>query len=123
MAKKNSKTKKNFLGLEKVFTPKTDMAKVDFSAHKPKDIDNEKWILLQECLEKCPKWLTSMIKKKQVELIGICERVAYHKMHKDENVPYTHIFDHPSILLKHLDSSSLFIYSPTIVYVNKFIDG
>ena len=124
-----TKTKKNFKFVEKIksaFAPRTDFASLDFSEGKPKDIDPEKWAILSKVLKnadkKC-KWIAQMIRDNEVELIGILERTTYHKMHVDEDVPYTHIFDNPAILLKHKKSSTLFIYGEHIVYENKFIDG
>lgn len=125
-----NRTKKNFVKVPKVlshlFRKRTDLADVDVKDEKPSDINERKWRILHKVLAKaentCPP-LAQKIIDNEVELIGICERVTYHKMHNDEDTPYTHIFDNPTVLLKDKNSSQLIIFSEHIIYENKFIDG
>lgn len=130
MRQSNKRTKKNFVkvpeALKSIFKKRTDLADIDVNAGKPEDINARKWRILQKVLAKaektCPE-LAQKIKNNEVELIGIGERVTYHKMHNDEDMPYTHVFDNPTVLLKCNNSTQLIIFSDHIVYENKFIDG
>lgn len=132
MRQSKHRTKKNFNlsstveKIKDVIKGKTDMLDTDFDSNKPKDVDAQKWKLLKEVLKdadkKCP-WIAKLIREKKVELVGLNERVTYHKMHKSEEVPYTHIFDNECILLKFVDSPVLLIYGKHIRYKNKYIEG
>ena len=75
---------------------------------------------MREALKNCPKELEEFFKN--CELIGLNERVTYHKMSEKEDMPYTHLFDNPTILLKNKKYPMLVIYGPKIRYVNKFIE-
>lgn len=130
MRQSENRTKKNFLKVPSAFShlfkKKTDLAEVDVKAGKPNDINDRKWRLLHKVLKKAEKTCPTIAKKiinNEVELIGICERVTYHKMHDGEDMPYTHVFENPTVLLKEKNSSQLIIFSDHIVYENKFIEG
>ena len=129
MRQSKNRTKKNFKlvdSIKKAFKPRTDFENFKFDSKRPDDVCPEKWallnIVLKDAHKNCP-WIAKMIENGEVELVGLNQRVTYNKMHKDEDMAFTHIFDNPCILLKVKKNSMLIIYGEHIVYENKFIDG
>jgi len=86
-----------------------------------KKIDSEKHDLLKEIVDSLPEKLKVIFK--DTELIGLCERVTYHKMDSKEDVPYTHIFDDATMIVIDKKYPVILIYSPQIVYRRNFIEG
>ena len=86
-----------------------------------KGISPTKYKMIKEILSKANDQIQDILR--ECELIGINERVTYHKIQKDEKVPYTHIFDNASIIVKHKKLPLLLIYSPGIKYIRNFIEG
>jgi hypothetical protein len=87
----------------------------------PKGTDPGKYDLLKEVVDSLPSEVKKLVKKS--ELIGLCERVTYHKLASKEDAPYTHIFDDATIIVKIKDHPVILIYGPKIVYRRNFIEG
>ncbi len=87
----------------------------------PSNTDQDKYLILEKVTDSLPEDLKKMFKGG--ELIGLCERVTYHKMAKKEDAPYTHIFDDATIIVKLKDCPVILIYGPGIVYRRNFIEG
>lgn len=85
------------------------------------DIDKEKFALAKKVFDACPAEILEVLK--ECDLVGLNERVTYHKIWEGEEVPYTHVFENETILLKHKKYPLLLIYGPKIKYRNNFIEN
>jgi predicted transcriptional regulator len=86
-----------------------------------KKIDIKKLSLIKDIIGKTPKDIKKLLSA--FELVGINERVTYHKIQKGEKMPYTHIFENATILCMHRKLPILLIYGPHIKYIRNFIEG
>jgi hypothetical protein len=82
---------------------------------------SEKYELIKLIIDNAPKEIQDILRA--CELVGLNERVTYHKPGQKEEVPYTHIFENECVIVKHKQHPMLIIYGPKIEYVDNFIEG
>lgn len=88
---------------------------------KKRKIDQTKFELAEKIFKSVSPDLLELFR--DCEIVGLNERVTYHKMQENEEVPYTHVFENETILLKHKKYPLLLIFGPKIKYKNNFIEN
>lgn len=95
-----------------------DSSKPDLTINQ---LDKNKLALFAEIIKTASDEIKAIFK--ECDVVGLNERVTYHKMKKNENMPYTHIFENEAVLLKMRNHPILIIYGPKIEYKNGFIEN
>jgi hypothetical protein len=92
---------------------------LDYVEKQHKKVCPDKLALALKIAESMPDDIFEIMKS--CEIVGLNERVTYHKFWKKEIDPYTHIFDNETVLLKHKKYPLLIIYGPKIEYIDGYI--
>jgi len=78
--------------------------------------------LVASVLKSMSPELKQLWKNGELEIIGLNERITYHKLHEGEDTPYTHIFNQESVCFFVQKWNSIIITGKKIRYENNFID-